>query len=292
MTANLAYNYLNTINAPNTFNVTSVGHIVGTMMDDPVARFALAGGVLSQNETLPMWGGVAIYEDIGGYGTNPPAVVLGSVVGRATSMSGGAVAGTLAGWSVFNQAHAMVNTPQSPVPLAGSGMSVNFLRLGSGARITVQIDPTLAASLAGDPTSQPVSWDFVNQQIVTYQAAYATNVCTNSTWASTGGGQATFTTTSPHGVAVGSYVTISGAVPAAYNGTWLAITGTASSTIVVNMPVNPGTISTEGSLVAGGGALPVKVLGVEVGNSMTVSYNATTQAATWNYSGNTALILI
>ena len=42
----------------------------------------------------------------------------------------------------------------------------------------------------------------------------------------------------------------------------------------------------------GTGALPVKILDINAGNSMTVSYNAVTGAATWNRQGYAALIQI
>lgn len=286
----LSFNPLLTSVAAGSFNTSATGFIVGTMMDDPAVRYALSGGVLAASETIPMWGGVGISELVPGAPAGS-AGVLGGNVARATSLTAG-IALSLTGFSVFNQDNAMVSSPQSPVPLAGSGMQVNFFRFGSGARIAVQIDPTFAATLPGGIITQPVSWDFVNQQIVTYQAAYAANVITAATWASTAGGQGTFTTTTAHGVAVGQYVQISGMTPGGYNGTWLTVAGTTGSTLVVTMPNNPGASTVQGTLVAGGGALPVKVLGVEIQNSMTVSYDASTGFATWNRTGSTALILI
>ncbi len=53
-----------------------------------------------------------------------------------------------------------------------------------------------------------------------------------------------------------------------------------------------GTYASGGSLLAGGGALPVKVLDVKADNNMIVSYDPITGYATWNQNGAAALIQI
>jgi len=152
------------------FNIESDGLIVGTAYPDPAARFALSGGWLAAAETLPMFGGVAINESIPQ--ERPPVtradVALGGIIARATTLAAGA--GTVTGFSVFDQNYAAVNNPQSPVPTVGSGGLVNFYRLGSGIRLALAIDPTLI-SLEGGLITQQVSWDFSAQRII----AFATN---------------------------------------------------------------------------------------------------------------------
>ena len=287
MVANVAFNPNLTTNALGSFNISSSGYIQGTALNDPSARNYLSGGVLSTSETLPMWGGVGISELIS------PATgrlaSLGGTIGRATTLTAGAAG--LTGFSVFDQDHSMINTPQSPVPLAASGMMVNFYRLGSNSRLAVAIDPSLV-SLDGGTITGPVSWDFALQRLIPYVAAYPANVITASSWASTGGGQVTFTTTTNHGVTVGSDFTITGETPNAYNGTYTAITGTATNSLVAVLTANPGASTVQGTLVAGGGALNVRVLDVQIGNSMIVSYDPVTGFATWNRSGSAAIILI
>src|SRR5579859_1843144 len=118
MSAQVTINQLLTTNAAGSFNVSAVGTVQGTFYDDPAVRYALAGGVLASAETIPMWGGVGIFEDVPG--------AAGGPVGRATALTGSKA---LTGFSVFNQAHAMIQSPQSPVPLAPSGGHVNFFRL-------------------------------------------------------------------------------------------------------------------------------------------------------------------
>lgn len=278
MTSQISFNPVITTNAAGGFASTLDGFIQGIAMDDPSTRFALAGGKLSVNETLPMWGGVLVYEDIPAVGS------VGRVLGRATSLA------NATGISVFDQAHAMINTPQSPVPLSGTYMDVGFYRFGSGARIAVACDPALV-SLQGGLINQQVSWDYGGQFLSPYTAAWAANVITAATYAGT---TVTLTTTSAHGLSVGSDFDLSGFVNTglSLNGTWKAIAGTTGSTITFTLASTFGTVTTYGTLVAGGGALPCKILDVSVGNSMTVVYNTTTGFATWNRNGTVALIQI
>lgn len=275
------FNPMVTTVAAGSFNVTSAGYIAGTLLDNPPDLFRIAGGVLASTETLPTFGGVAISEFIPG-SAGGPVSELGPLVGRATGL-----ANTTA-IAIFNQAHSYLNFPQSPVPVAQAGMSVNYVRLGSGVSLAVAINPALV-SLDGSLITSQVSWDYVNEQLTTFQAAYAANVLTASTWS---GGQVTFTTTSAHGVAVGSSFTITGSVPAAYNGTYIALAGTTGSTLIGALAANPGAIVTEGTLAAGGGAFPCKILAIDAVNSMVPSYSPATGFATWNRNGACAAILI
>jgi hypothetical protein len=300
MSGSLSFNPTITTNAGGTFNVSSLGLIQGTAYADPAARYALSGGVLASTETLPLWGGVGISaaiptpitQTVLTPATPGPSETLGEIISRATSVSTTGAAGSLTGFSTFDQAHNWINSPQSPVPLAGTGNYVSFYRLGSGIRLAVACDPALA-SLEGAIETSQVSWDFVGQKLVPYNAAWAANAITGATWT---GGIATFTTTTSHGVAVGETYTISGIVAtggtSSYNGTYIATTGTTGSTLKGALASTGGTYSSGGTLVAGGGILPVKVLDIAVGNCMTVSYNAATGFAAWNRSGSCAVILL
>lgn len=295
MTANVAFNPNLTTTAQGSFNAQSVGYIQGVALDDPAIRNELAGGVLKSTETIPIWGGVGIFENVPGV-TNDPAGVLGGIVGRATSLTGTTA---LTGFSVFNQAHAMLTTPQSPVPLAPSGGQVNFYRLGSGARIPVACDPSLV-SLDGSIITTQVSWDFVNQRLIPFSATYPATTITGAVWASTAGGQTTFTvgTDLTADINAGDDTNVSGVVSTGgtgvgFNGSFTVVSIT-SSTIVVTQAAasSPGTYSSGGTVAAGGGALNVRVLDVSASNSMTVAYDPVTGFATWNRSGAVAVILI
>lgn len=286
MVATVSYNPLVTTNAAGSFNVTSEGFIQGCAMDSPAIRNQLAGGVLANSETLPMWGGVGVTENVPG-AVGGPVKGLGGIMGRASTLAAG-VAGQLTGFSVFDQNHSGIQTPQSPVPLVASGMTFNFYRLGSGARVPVAIDPALI-SLDGSVITTPVSWDFAQQRLVPFAPAEAAETITGITWAA---GVATVTTSAAHGYVVGDDVTLSGQVPSGYSGTQTILTVPSTTTFTYALAVNPGTETTPGIINAGGGALPVRVLQVEPGNSMVVAYNPVTGFATWNRSGSCALILI
>ncbi len=288
MAASVTFNPVQTTNAIGSFTAESGGDVQGEMLDDPALRYELMGGVLLSTETLPMWGGVFVFENIPNPIVTQPNPTLGCPVGRATSITGGAAPGSA--FTVFNQAHAMVNSPQSPVPLAGSGMSVNYVRLGSGLRIAVAIDPALA-SLDGGLVGQQVSWDFAQQRLIPFTAAYGAVAFTSLSFNATTG-SATGTTASPHGLAVGTDFTIIGAVPAAWNGTYTALTGTTGSVVIFKPASNPGAVTTQGTIAAGGGALPCKINRISTGNSMVVVYDPVTGFATWNRSGSTAIIQI
>jgi hypothetical protein len=274
MVATITFNPVLTSTAAGSFNVESAGFIQGCALDDPAIRNRLSGGILASTETLPMSG------------------TLGPVIARATNVTANA-AGTLNGFTVFDQNWSAINSPQSPVPLCGTGMTVNFYRLGSGIRIPVATDPALVSLIGGTETQQ-VSWDFNLQRLVKGVAAYPANVITALTRALVAGVyQATATTTTAHGVQVGDSFTVSGETPAAYNGDWIAVAGTTGSTLVWNMTaVDPGPSTVQGTLVAGGGFLPCSVLEFQIGNSMTVVLDPVTNFATWNRSGSVAIILI
>jgi hypothetical protein len=171
MPANIAFNPYIQTSAAGMFNIESDGFIVGTAMPDPATRFALSGGWLAAAETLPMYGGVAINESVPTERSTAPAtptrpdIALGGVIARATTLAAGA--GSVTGFSVFDQNYAAVNTPQSPVPSVGNGGLVNFYRMGSGARVALAIDPALV-TLEGGLITQQVSWDFSLQRIIAF----------------------------------------------------------------------------------------------------------------------------
>ena len=158
MAASVNFNPIQTTNFPGTFFVQTDGFVQGVMEDDPVARFALRSGVVSTAATVPMWGGVAIAESLAG-GTTGFVDQLNSVLAPASSGNG------ITGFTVFNQASAMVITNSSNVPLSGSSMAVNFFRFGSGARVAVNTTSAVASALAGGTISPTLYWDPVAYQV-------------------------------------------------------------------------------------------------------------------------------
>lgn len=286
-TNNVQFNPIATTNAGGLFPLTSGGYIQGWQEADPAARYALRQGVLSASATQVMIPGSAITAAVntnsGTQGQFQGSGSLGNVINYATIASG------VRGFSVYNQAYGGIITPSASVPVVGSGMSVNYLLLGSGARIGVNCSPTLAATLlAGADIGLQVSWDFSSQMLVPYVAAYSATAITAVTWSS---GTATYTMAAvPAGIAVGDQVSFAGFTPSGYNGDF-AVTAVTGTTISVAMATNPGTETVLGTLVAGGGAINVEVLGVNVGNSLT-AYIDSNGLYQWSSTGTAALIKI
>lgn len=283
-----------TTNAQGSFSVQSAGYVQGVYMDDPAVRYALAIGALSASATGPVWGGMAISESVApasGYDRTQ-----GGTIVAATSVA------NTTGFSVFNNAYAWPGSPQSPVPTAGAaGMTVPFFRMGSGARIAVAMDPSLV-SLDGSLITTQVSYDFNNQVLQPFDAATTTYAVTSMT-SSFASGVYTIAVvmTVPSLVgAVGDSINISGVTgtgAALVNGNQVvtAFTDASHFSFQVTAAVNAiATGALTGTIVLNAGtvALPVKILDVSAGNSMTVVYNPATGAATWNRSGYAALISI
>lgn len=160
-TPNLPFNPALTSNVVGSFKAQSTGYIQGIARPDPAIQNSLAAGILASTETLPMWGGVAIMENIATATSN-----TGGNIQRADTNA------HITGFSVYNQNGAALKTPQSTAAVTLSGGQVNFYRLGSGARIAVAIDPTLAATLENGTSliGTQVSWDLTNQKVITYDA--------------------------------------------------------------------------------------------------------------------------
>jgi hypothetical protein len=304
MVATVSFDYMTTTNAPGTFLVQSTGFVQGVFVDDPTTRNWLKGGVVSTNETIPMFGGLAINaQTLPSPVTGGPVTNQGAIISRATNVTAGAAL-AVTGFTVFNQAYGMISTPLSPVPLAGSNYQIMYFDLGSNARIPVACAATLA-TLEGNSVRQQVSWDFVGQQLIPFVAAYnavAAGGITAATYTSATGALVLTFATAPLGAGVGAsadgvFLNIAGLTGtgvAPLNGNF-PITGTGTSGTVITLQAPPGlgalTIVTTGAtLSAGGGALPVQLLEIQVGNNMTVNVNG--NLVTWNFNGNIAIIQI
>ncbi|EMU9595378.1 TPA: hypothetical protein SG251_000088 [Escherichia coli] len=285
--ANLSLNPMATTNAAGSFGVQSDGFIQGVALDDPANRFNLASGTVATTETKPLWGGLPVAELLPGVNSSP----RGSTIRRAASLA------ELEGFTVFNQAHNGLTTPQSPVPLYASGMSVSFYRLGSNMRVPLKASAQVVAlGTAGASVKTPLAWDFVNNQVTTAAAAAFAGADIDTTAVTYSNGVATATTASAHGLTAGQYVKISGVEPAAYNGTVVVLTVPSTTTFTYAPASAPGgSATTQGTIGAVAQAditLPVKVISIESGNSKTVSYDSATGFITWNNTDSCALVLL
>lgn len=295
MTSSLSLNPVLTTNAAGTFGKSWNGLIVGTVYDDPAARYSLAGGYLAASESQPMPGGVGISENIPG-AANTPAVPLGGPIIRASTISKTS-AGGLTGWSVFNQNHAMIESAQSQVPCSLAYMSVHIARLGSGLRLAVAMDADLV-SLEGSIITSQVSWDFNAQCLTPYVASTTTIALSSVTWANTAGGRLTVVAGSAVPWGIGDTVFLAGATntgTGVINRAFTIDTFTDSTHFTLAAPAAAGVYGTIGGspvLDESGGLLPVSILKVEIGNSMVPVYNPDTGYTNWNRNGNAAVILI
>lgn len=285
--ANLSLNPMATTNAAGSFGVQSDGFIQGVALDDPANRFNLASGTVAATETKPLWGGLPVAELLPGVNSSP----RGSTIRRAVSLA------ELEGFTVFNQAHNGLTTPQSPVPLYASGMSVSFYRLGSNMRVPLKASSQVVAlGTAGASVKTPLAWDFVNERVTTAAAAAFAGADIATTSVTYSNDVATATTASAHGLTAGQYVKISGVAPAAYNGTVVVLSVPSTTTFTYAPASAPGgSATTQGTIGAVAQAditLPVKVISIESGNSKTVSYDSATGFLTWNNTDSCALVLL
>lgn len=287
----ITINPMLTTNAGGNFNVQSNGLVQGTAWDAPNSRYNLAQGTIAASQTSAIYGGMAIQESI-------PASPGNSLLAGQIIVASGLANAT--GISVFDQAYAAINAPGAPVPLLSAGQTCNFYRFGSGQRIAVAMSPVLV-DLYGDIITTQVSWDFVNQLLIPYQPSYNSASVASATYNSTTGILALTFGSAPAGTSptVGANFSVSGlagtGAVASLNGDW-ALASSASSGTVLNLqaPTGLGSISitsSTGTLAAGGGAFPVKILEIDPSNSMTVAFNASGQAI-WNLNGACALVLI
>ena len=158
MSAQISLNPMATTNALGLFSTNSNGFTQGDAQDDPAVKFALAGGVLSTDATTPVWGGIPVQEFVPSSNSN----VLGSTLLQATTS---AIPQAIV---VFNQGFGGITTPSSTAPLYSPGMSVNYYRFGSGARIPLALDPA-SVTLEGDLISTTVYFNYTTNLLTVTQ---------------------------------------------------------------------------------------------------------------------------
>jgi hypothetical protein len=158
MSGSISFNPYTTSSPQNTFLSPTQGYVQGVVFDDPTARLEMMGGQLSSAETIVMWGGRPINEQINvtaaGYSDG-----LGPQVASATSSA------TTTGWTTFAASMVLIPGGAYP-PVAAIGNFIAFYRNGSNARMCVACDPNLPASVSGSGiSSQALYWDVTNYRI-------------------------------------------------------------------------------------------------------------------------------
>lgn len=186
-----------TVAPPSSFLAQTQGYVQGLALADPVANQWLATAAIDSSVTQPLWGGIAVTENVSvpGSGQAGNSLVLASTQGNVT------------GFTVFNRGYNMITTPGNTVQTASAGMSMPFFRLGSKIRIPVKCSSALITAIESNPTNTQVQWDFTNQQLIPFASGTALPVSvvgldTNSKTVSYNSGTGAVTWVSPGNVAI------------------------------------------------------------------------------------------
>ena len=139
-----------------TFTDSTQGYYQGDVADDPSSYQWLAAGQIAASVTQPVWGGMAISENVASVGEGN----LGNPITLASS------AGNVTGFSTFlKNGAAIITAGLNNVPQLSAGMTVNFFRFGTNARPKVGVLASLVATLEGGAINQTLYWDPALQQI-------------------------------------------------------------------------------------------------------------------------------
>lgn len=163
----ISFNPMVTSSPTGTFRTDTEGYVQGAVMDDPSSNMWLASAIIAASVTGPVWGGMAVTENVAAPNQNG----LGNSLVIAANNAG------VTGFTVINRSYNAILTPGNNVPQLSAGMTAMFYRLGSNARIAVQCDTTLAGNLDTGAINQQVSWDFTNQKLVAYSSGAGALAC-------------------------------------------------------------------------------------------------------------------
>jgi hypothetical protein len=138
----ISFNPQLTTSPSNNFLQTTEGYVQGTTFDDSSSRMWLLSGLIASSVTQPVWGGMAVTENV--------ATVNNNGLGNSLNVTG---------MTVFDQSHNMIIVPGNTVQQAFAGMTINFYRFGSNARIAVSVLASLVATLDSGAINQTLYWD-------------------------------------------------------------------------------------------------------------------------------------
>jgi hypothetical protein len=145
----ISFNPALTTSPSNTFLQNTEGYVQGNYFDDPSTKNWLTSGVIASSVTQPVWGGLVVTEEVATVNSN----AMGNSLVIASSQA------NTTGMTVFNQANNMLLIPGNNVQQAVAGMTINYFRFGSNARIAVSCLASLVASLEGGAINQALYWD-------------------------------------------------------------------------------------------------------------------------------------
>lgn len=188
--------------------------------------------------------------------------LLGDVEGvqprliNAIAQNGGGWEILVGGGDPYEVAYAIYQSTQDISTLVGSTINVSGITKANPGVLSTDITHGYAVGqavvVAGvDPNDYNDTYSVLS--IPTSRSfglgkAFAANQLTALSWLAD---EITATTTSAHGVTVGSTFVLVGCTPTAYNGTYVAIAGTTGSTLVAAKTPDPGAATVLGQLSAG-----------------------------------------
>ena len=157
MAGNISFNPALMTSAENTFLLETQGYVQGLTQDDPTSRMWLLSGTVGPAVTQPVWGGMAVAANVGGSGfSGMPAA---NIVPATTTQ--------INGFTVFDQAINMIQTPGNTVPISTAGQSVAYYTFGSNARIPLPVASAVFTALSTGEINVPLYWDTVALNITT-----------------------------------------------------------------------------------------------------------------------------
>lgn len=145
----ISFNPQATTSPSNNFLAQTEGYVQGTTFDDYSSRAWLASATIASSVTQPVWGGMVVTEEI--------ATVNNNQLGNSLVLA--SAAGNVTGITVFDQSQNMIIVPGNSVQTALAGMTINYYRFGTNARIAVPVLSSLVASLEGGAINQALYWD-------------------------------------------------------------------------------------------------------------------------------------
>ena len=151
----VSFNPQLTTSPSNNFQQSTEGYVQGATFDDTSSRMWLTSGVVASSVTQPVWGGMAITEEV--------ATVNANALGNSLVLA--SAAGNVTGFTVFDQAHNMIIVPGNTVQQSVAGMTVNYYRFGSNIRIAVGVLSSIVATLDSGAINQMLYWDPALQQL-------------------------------------------------------------------------------------------------------------------------------
>jgi hypothetical protein len=141
-----------TTTASSAFLLNSDGYVVGTYLATPATRYQLDGGVVASTQATPLYGGNPLTITV-----TAPSHNVSSGLGNAATLATSAA--TLDAWCLFDQASAGIITPFSAVPLYYANQSLNYVLVGSGARVVLPLNPSALNTIANGQSNQAIYWN-------------------------------------------------------------------------------------------------------------------------------------